>query len=166
MNIRNALQNLLMASMLLWLLACANSVSRGHLKEDESLSDIHVGASTTDEVEKKLGSPSSKSTFGPVTWYYVSSIHETRSILPTKITDQHVIEIAFTADSKVASIKQYGLSDRKDIEVATDTTPTEGQKLGFFEQVLGNLGRFNSSSGGYSNSHTHGDPTGGTFPGR
>jgi outer membrane protein assembly factor BamE (lipoprotein component of BamABCDE complex) len=151
--------------MALALIACATTVPRGHLKEDEELTDIHVGSSTSGDVQKHLGSPSSKSTFGPSTWYYVSSIHQTRSILPTKVVDQHVIEIAFDASGVVKSVKQYGLADSKNIEVATDTTPTEGQKLGFFEQLLSNLGRFNKNDTGTSNSHTHGDPTGGAAGG-
>ena len=141
-----ALQYLCAASMVLALIACATTVPRGHLKEDEALTDIHTGTTTQDEVEKHLGSPSSKSTFGPSTWYYVSSIRVTRSILPPKIIDQHVIEIGFDNAGVVTSIKQYALADSKNIEVATETTPTEGQKLGFFEQVLSNLGRFNNNN--------------------
>ena len=41
--------------------------------------------------------------------------------------------------------------------MASQTTPTEGQKLGFFEQMISNLGRFNNNSSGTSNSHTHGN---------
>ena len=85
------------------------------------------------------GSPSSESTFGPLTWYYVSSIHEHRSIMPEKVVDQHVIEIAFDSNGVVTSLKQYTLADGKNIEVASDTTPTEGQRLGFFEQIFDNL---------------------------
>jgi len=154
--------------MALLIAACATTVPRGHLKEDETLTNIKIGATTRDEVQKLLGSPSSESTFGPPTWYYVSSIHENRSIMPTKVVDQHVIEIAFDAGGVVTSLKQYTMADGKEVEIASQETPTEGQKLGFFEQILANLGRFNNTdTGGASNSHTHG--TGGTptgYPGR
>jgi outer membrane protein assembly factor BamE (lipoprotein component of BamABCDE complex) len=153
--------------MVLMLVACATTIPRGHLKEDESLTDIKIGTTTKDDVQKILGSPSSESSFGPTTWYYVSSTHQTRSILPTKIVDQHVIEVAFDSSGNVSSLRQYSLADGKNVEVASDVTPTEGQKLGFFEQIFSNLGRFNNNKdGGTSNSHTHGStsPTG--YPGR
>ena len=152
---------------MLLLLACATTVPHGHLKEDEALSSIKVGTTTQAEVTKALGSPSSQSTFGPPTWYYISSIQEQRSILPPKKLDQHVVEIAFDSSGVVTELKQYALSDSKNIEVATATTPTEGQKLGFFEQMIDNLGRFNKPTNATSNAHTHGDtgiPTG--YPGR
>ncbi len=154
--------------MALLLISCATTVPRGHLKEDESLAAIKIGVTTRDEVQKLLGSPSSESTFGPATWYYVSSIHQTRSILPVKVIDQHVIEIAFNDGGVVTALRQYALADGKEVEIASDTTPTEGQKLGFFEQILSNLGRFNDNSdNGASNSHTHGQPVPGTgYPGR
>lgn len=153
--------------MALLLVACATTVPRGHLKEDESLTEIKIGVTTKDQVQKLLGSPSSESTFGPTTWYYMSSIHLNRSVLATKITDQHVVEIAFNQDGLVTAMRQYTLADSKEVEVATDTTPTEGQKLGFFEQILANLGRFNNNSdNGVSNSHTHGPTVPGGYPGR
>ncbi len=151
--------------MLVVLIACATKVPSGHLKEDESLSSVKIGSTSKDDVAKLLGSPSSESTFGPPTWYYVSSMHENRSILPTKVIDQHVIEIAFDTGGTVTSVKEYTLADGKNVEVATDTTPTEGQKLGFFEQIFSNLGRFNNTDNAASNSHTHGSTVPG-YPGR
>jgi len=148
--------------MALLLVACVTTIPRGHLKEDESIASIKVGTTTKDEVSKLLGSPSSESTFGPPTWYYVSSIHEHRSIMPEKVVDQHVIEIAFDSNGVVTSLKQYTLADGKNIEVASDTTPTEGQRLGFFEQIFDNLGRFNKDQNSTSNDHSHlPAPTGG-----
>lgn len=154
--------------MTLLFAACATTVPRGHLKEDETLTGIKTGATSQDEVRKILGSPSSQSTFGPPTWYYISSIRENRSLFAPKIVDQHVVEIAFDSAGVVSGMKQYTLADGKNIEIASQTTPTEGQTLGFFEQILSNLGRFNKDKGeGTSNSHTHGRsgvPTG--YPGR
>ena len=153
--------------MALLITACAIDTPRGHLKDDESLTSIKTGVTTKDEVQKLMGSPSSESTFGPPTWYYVSSIHQTRSILAPKITDQHVLEIAFDSTGVVNGVKQYSLADSKEVDMASQTTPTEGQKLGFFEQILSNLGRFNNNNANSaSNSHTHGTTVPGQYPGR
>ncbi len=141
------------ASMLL--VACVTTVPRGHLKEDESLENVKTGTTTRAEVQKLLGSPSSQSSFGPPTWYYVSSIREQSSLFATKVVDQNVIEIAFDTGGVVTQVKHYKLSDGKQIEIASETTPTEGQRLGFFEQIFDNLGRFNKNQSATDNSHTH-----------
>lgn len=152
--------------MLALLIACATETTGGHLKEDELLSSVKIGATSKDEVAKLLGYPSSESSFGPSTWYYISTTHRNRSVFATKVVDQRVLEIAFNNAGTVASIKQYALADGKNVQIATDTTPTEGQKLGFFEQILGNLGRFNNNAdNSASNSHTHGNPMPG-YPSR
>jgi outer membrane protein assembly factor BamE (lipoprotein component of BamABCDE complex) len=143
--------------MLLIMTSCINTITRGHLKEDEAVASVKVGTTTKDEALKLLGSPSSESSFGPTTWYYVSSIKQSRSIMKPEIIDQHVTEIAFDSSGVVSSLKEYSLKDSKDVEIATRTTPSEGQELGFFEQLLGNLGRFNdNNNNSTSNSHTHG----------
>lgn len=154
-------------SAFLLLAACASNVGHGHLKEDAEISSIKTGVSTRSEVMKILGSPSSESSFGNRTWYYVSTLKQTRSILPPRIIDQHTVEIAFNDSDVVASVKEYSLADSKNIEIATRSTPTEGQSLGFFEQILANLGRFNKAGDSTSNRHgssNTGAPTG--YPGR
>jgi outer membrane protein assembly factor BamE (lipoprotein component of BamABCDE complex) len=146
--------------------SCVNTVNRGHLKEDEALSTIKVGVTTRAEVAKQLGSPSSESSFGNKTWYYVSSIRQNRAAFAPQIVEQHTIEIAFDANDVVSSLKEYSLADSKNIEIAKRTTPAEGQQLGFFEQIVANLGRFNKKDDGISNNHGHSStaPTG--YPGR
>ena len=144
------------AASILLLIACATQSPSGHLKEDESISSIKPGVTSKSDMVKLMGSPSSESTFGPSTWYYISSIHESRSVFPTKVVDQHVIEVAFDSGNLVTNVKEYGMSDGKKVELASRTTPTEGQKLGFFEQILGNLGRFNKGAdNAVSNDHSH-----------
>ncbi len=164
MFIRKTVYSLCFAVVLLS--ACVTTVNRGHLKEDEAVSHIKVGVTTRGEVAKELGTPSSESSFGNKTWYYISTIKQNRSILSPKIVDQHAIEIVFDSNDVVSSLKEYSLADSKHIEIARQVTPTEGQHLGFFEQIFANLGRFNKNDNGASNSHTHGStaPTG--YPGR
>jgi len=140
--------SLAVLSLIFIITACANTVNRGHLKEDQVIGNIKPGITEKSQVLKMFGSPSSESTFGVPTWYYISTIKENRSILASKIVDQNVIEIAFDSNGIVDTVKQYSLGDKKDIEIAKQITPTEGQSLGFFEQIFANLGRFNKDSGG------------------
>jgi outer membrane protein assembly factor BamE (lipoprotein component of BamABCDE complex) len=144
-----------LASMALIMSACVTTITRGHLKEDEAMGNIKIGVTTREETAKVLGSPSSESTFGPKKWYYVSSIRHNRSLLAPKVVDQRVTEIAFNENNVVSGVKEYSLKDSKPIEIASNITPTEGQQLGFFEQIFSNLGRFNKKDDATSNNHGH-----------
>ncbi len=128
--------------MALLAVACAQPVSRGHIHEPEAIAAIKPGI-TRDDVLQKLGSPSSESSFGLVTWYYISSVKEVRSISAPKVVEQNVTEVAFDSAGIVSNVKNYTLADGKKIDTVGRITPTEGQQLGFFEQIMGNLGRFN-----------------------
>jgi outer membrane protein assembly factor BamE (lipoprotein component of BamABCDE complex) len=145
------------------LAACATDVTRGHPAEAEFLASVKPGVTTQAETLRLLGSPSSQSSFGPPTWYYISSVRQTRAVFAPRILDQHVTEIDFDANKKVSEIKQYTFADSKPVAMNGHVTPSEGQSLGFFEQIVSNLGRFNKQSGsggGINNSHTHGNPSG------
>ncbi len=152
--------------MLAPLTSCLNTVTRGHLKEDEALSHIKTGITSKSEVAKELGTPSSESSFGDKTWYYISTIKQNRSVFAPTIVDQHTIEIIFDASDVVSSIKEYSLADSKNIQVAQRITPTEGEHLGFFEQIFANLGRFNKDDNGVSNNHGHSSTNPSGYPGR
>ncbi|MEI7668546.1 MAG: outer membrane protein assembly factor BamE, partial [Pseudomonadota bacterium] len=146
--------------------SCVNTVNRGHIKEDDEIAQIKTGVTTKSEVSKILGSPSSESSFGDKTWYYVSVVKENRSILSPKIVEQKSTEIIFDNNDVVKTVKQYSLNDSKNIEISKRITETEGEHLGFFEQIFANLGRFNKDSDKTSNRHggTGGSPTG--YPSR
>lgn len=129
--------------------ACGPKVNNGgYVKDGDIKSQIGVGTSTRDEVLSKLGSPSSQSSFGPETWYYITDRQETIAFLKPEVVKQDVVAVTFDKSGVVSDIKNYNIADSKNVAIATRTTPTEGHTLGFFEQVLGNIGRFNSPGSG------------------
>lgn len=140
---RTKLPVFLLASTALFVAACATPVSRGHIHEPEAVQAIKPGKTSRDEVQQLLGSPSSESSFGLMTWYYISSVKEVRSISAPKVVEQNVTEVAFDKAGVVSTVKNYTLADGKKVDTVSRITPTEGQQLGFFEQIMGNLGRFN-----------------------
>lgn len=117
--------------------------ARGHVEDEPMEKRILPQTTTQDDVLRQYGSPSSISTFGPEVWYYISSRKERQAFFKPKIVDQRVTEIEFGGDGVVKEVRAYDMKDGKRIDVVEGTTPTEGHKLGFVEQVLGNLGRFN-----------------------
>lgn len=118
----------------------------GYVREGDIKDKITIGTSTKDEVLNKLGSPSSQSTFGNETWYYITSRQESVGFLKPEVVSDQVTRVQFDSGGVVSSIESFNQDDGRDFSLAKRTTPTEGHTLGFFEQVLGNIGRFNGPS--------------------
>lgn len=136
--------------MLLGVAACAPRQDfRGITIEEDKLALVNVGQTTEPQVNALLGSPSTISTFpdwGTV-YYYISSQTDTVAFLTPELIDQQVLAIAFDKENRVKEIKRYGLKDGKQVAFVDRETPTRGKELTFLEQLFGNLGRFNSTSG-------------------
>ena len=125
--------------------ACSPIVdNRGHTTETADFKQIIPGQSTQDDVRAVLGSPSSMSSFGQTTWYYITVRKETKGMLATEITDQHVIAIQFDAKQLVSKIDEYDMKDGQQVIAVTKKTPTEGNALTFQQQLFGNFGRFST----------------------
>jgi outer membrane protein assembly factor BamE (lipoprotein component of BamABCDE complex) len=119
---------------------------KGYRLDKEQMALVETGVSTKDDVVEKMGSPSSVSTFPDAgeAWYYIGKKTEHIAFLEKDIIEQNVIVILFDESEVVKEIKNYDKSDSREIDVVERTTPTGGNKLGFFEQIFGNFGRFNT----------------------
>lgn len=133
------------ASLIFLLAACEPMVAhRGHIRHQDLLEDISTGMEQS-EVMQRFGSPSSRSQFGEPVWYYIQSRKEARGFLKPQITEQQVIAVRFDSYGLVTEVENYSLDDRQNIALVDKVTPTEGHSIGFFEQALGNIGRFNNT---------------------
>lgn len=132
-------------SLVLALASCSPMVdTRGHNLEDADMSQIIVGQSSPDDVRALLGSPSTTSSYGPLTWYYVSARKETVGFFASEVVDQKVMAIHFDADQRVEKIEDIGKDAAMPVEIVGKETPTEGHEMTIMEQLLGNFGRFNA----------------------
>lgn len=130
------------------LFACTPMVeTRGNLPDPELLADIEVGQVNRGDVEDALGSPSSISTYGGESWYYVSERTETLAFLEPKVVERKVVIIRFDKKGVVNEVKTLGLDAAREIETVERVTPTAGQELTFLRQLFGNLGRFDGAVG-------------------
>src|SRR6516162_3072089 len=139
---------------------CATSVEqRGNLPAQDKIAEVHPGSTTKDEVIKILGSPSSVSIFNDKSWYYISRRTEQFSFFDPDVVDQQVYVVNFDNQDVVKAVDHKGLEDGKEIIPVARATPAPGRELSFLEQLIGNLGKFNSpaggSSGGGSTTDTH-----------
>jgi outer membrane protein assembly factor BamE (lipoprotein component of BamABCDE complex) len=121
--------------------------NRGHVDNFSRFKQLKAGETTRQQVQELLGTPSITNNFGAETWYYVQNRKEAIAFLDPEITKQKVTRIVFNADGVIEKLERYDAKDSKDINLVKDVTPTEGQELGVVEQILGNVGRFNSNAG-------------------
>jgi outer membrane protein assembly factor BamE (lipoprotein component of BamABCDE complex) len=132
------------------LASCAPSVEqRGNLPTPEKLSEIHAGSTTKDEVVKILGTPSSVSVFNnDKSWYYISRRTAQTAFFEPAVLDQQVYIVRFDEQGVVKTVDHKVLDDGKEITPVARATPAPGRELSFLEQLIGNLGKFNSGGGG------------------
>lgn len=120
----------------------SNRSAHGYvLERGETELTARVGLDTKDSVLAKYGEPSIIGTFDRNAWYYVSELDASRAFFRPETTARTVVGFHFDADGKVSEVEQYDLSNAVDVKMANRETPTRGKELGFWEQLLGNVGQ-------------------------
>ncbi|MFL5265155.1 MAG: outer membrane protein assembly factor BamE [Stellaceae bacterium] len=132
--------------------SCSPSIEqRGHLPTAEKIAEIRAGSTTKDEVTKILGTPSSVSVFNnDKSWYYISRRTAQTAFFQPDVLDQQVYIVSFDDQDVVKTVDHKVLEDGKEITPVARATPAPGRELSFLEQVIGNLGKFNSAGGASS----------------
>ena len=117
--------------------------ARGYQVDEDTLSQVKVGATTKPEALALLGTPSTTSTVGGDAWYYIGQkMAQTLSFMRVQMTDQHVLAIYFDKNGKVDRIANYGMKDGKVFDFVSRTTPTGGSEPDFLKNVMGGLFKF------------------------
>jgi outer membrane protein assembly factor BamE (lipoprotein component of BamABCDE complex) len=126
---------------------CAPTVDvRGHMPTAEQLDRLAPGLQSRNDVIEILGSPSMVATFGDEVWYYVGEKTERIAFLEPEVLERTIIAVKFDQNGRMTAIDRLGLKEGKEIEPVDRVTPTAGKELTLLEQLLGNMGRFNTSS--------------------
>lgn len=126
--------------------ACTQAIeTHGNLPDADQVVQINPGVDDKTRVSQLLGSPSTTSPFGGSTWYYVSKKTQSIAFLDPDVIDQEVLSISFDDQDIVQDMKIYGLEDGRLVKSVERVTPTQGNDLTILQQLLGNLGRFNST---------------------
>jgi outer membrane protein assembly factor BamE (lipoprotein component of BamABCDE complex) len=130
----------------LGLAACSATVStHGHALNADELAQIKPGVTSREEVARLLGSPSTIGTFQQERWFYISQRSEVMSFYQADVTQQDVVRIDFDGNGIVTDVRTHGLELAQAIEPDPNQTRTLGNELTAVQQILGNIGRFNSS---------------------
>ena len=125
-------------------------IRHGYQLDQTALAAVKPGMSA-EQVLQTLGTPSTVSTVGNKSWYYISqNTSRTVMFLGERVDDQKVTAVYFTPAFKVERVALYGLQDGKVFDFIERTTPTSGQDRAFLSQLFRGLTRyepFGSGSG-------------------
>jgi outer membrane protein assembly factor BamE (lipoprotein component of BamABCDE complex) len=113
---------------------------RGYLVDEKAVSQIKPGTGAP-QVLQILGTPSTVSTVGNQSWYYISQTTRRRlQFMGEDVIDQRVTAVYFSKGLKVERIAVYGLQDGKVFDFISRTTPAGGADNSFLQQVFKGLG--------------------------
>ena len=114
----------------------------GYLVDERAVAQVTPGKSA-EQVLQILGTPSTVSTVGNKSWYYISqNTRRTVLFLGDSLEDQRVTAVYFNGGFKVERVALYGLQDGKVFDFISRTTPTSGGEQAFLGQLFRGLTKF------------------------
>lgn len=121
-------------------------INRGFVMDQEAIAKIKPGMDVQ-QVLQTLGTPSTTSTVGNRTFYYVSQrTKRTFQFQPLQVVDQNVIAVSFNQGFKVEKIANWGLKDGVIFDFINRVTPTGGEEQSFLRNLFRGVTRFNPLS--------------------
>jgi outer membrane protein assembly factor BamE (lipoprotein component of BamABCDE complex) len=121
----------------LGLAACEGEIiNRGWQVDEKALEQIKPGASA-EQVLLVMGTPSTVSTVGSKTYYYVSQrLSRPMQFMGEKLEDQRVVAVYLDAKNKVSRVANFGIQDGVLFDFISRTTPSGGEELSVLRQLF------------------------------
>jgi outer membrane protein assembly factor BamE (lipoprotein component of BamABCDE complex) len=127
--------------------ACSPIVEdHGYVPLREDLAAIDVGRDTRETVAETLGTPSAFGVIDDRGYFYVSQRIRQRGYRAPEVTDREIVAISFDGRGVVSNIERFGLEDGNVVALSRRVTDSNVQNVGFIRQLLGNIGRVDTSS--------------------
>lgn len=118
-------------------------VQRGFVFDDDTLAKLKPGLDVQ-AVLKELGTPSTTSTVGNKTFYYISQTARRRfQFQDYSVIDQRVLAVYFNKGFKVERIANYGLQDGVVFDFISRSTPSGGEEQSFLRNLFRGMTKFN-----------------------
>ncbi len=110
--------------------------NRGFVMDPELISKVRTGMDVQ-QVLQTLGTPSTTSTVGNRTFYYVSQrARRTFQFQAPTVVDQNVLAVYFNQGFKVERIANFGIQDGVIFDFISRTTPTGGEEQSFLRNLF------------------------------
>ena len=106
-----------------------------------------VQASTNkQQIYEVLGSPAAVSFVGEEKWFYYTAEGKIFAFLDPSFSKYEVLTVKFNPDDSISDIKLKDISDNGfEIDLTKNTELPSEIKMNFFQELFGNIGKFNSS---------------------
>lgn len=125
--------------------------TRGFVMDDTLIAQVKPGMDVQ-TVLTTLGTPSTTSTVGNRTFYYISQrVRRRFQFQDLSVVDQNVLVVYFNKAFKVERIANYGLQDGVIFDFISRTTPTGGEEQSFLRNLFKGVTKFNPLGGLTSN---------------
>ncbi len=116
---------------------------KGYLIDKKAVAQVKNGMSA-DQVLQILGTPSTVSTVGNQSWYYISQVTRRRfQFMGQSVVDQRVTAVYFNRGLRVERVALYGIEDGKIFDFISRTTPAAGAEQSFLGQVFRGVTNWN-----------------------
>ena len=113
---------------------------RGYLLDERAVYQVKAGMSA-EQVLQTLGSPSTVSTVGNKSWYYISQVSRRPvAFMSERVVDQRVTAVYFDKNLKVERVALYGIQDGKVFDFISRTTAASGADQNFVAQLFRGIG--------------------------
>ncbi|MEL0089980.1 MAG: outer membrane protein assembly factor BamE [Rhodospirillales bacterium] len=123
--------------------ACSDVVStHGQVLQTATIEDVRPGLATKQDIQAKLGSPTSTAAFDTSTWYYISQVRIRRSFFNPLTAQHRLLVLHIDGNYVLDRISMLDEDQSEEVTLVSRQTPTAGHKLSILEQLLGNVGRF------------------------
>jgi outer membrane protein assembly factor BamE (lipoprotein component of BamABCDE complex) len=118
---------------------------RGNRVDADQLKELVPGTSTRADVTALIGSPTARATFDDNTWLYVSEVTQPRIGATLAVLEQQVTVLTFNDQGVLKDIRDVPKDEGEPLRMVSRTTPSPGTEASFFQQLFGNIGRFNAA---------------------
>ena len=131
------------------LCGCVTRDYRGGVPIRPLQMELVKSAQTKAEVAEILGSPAATTVVGTEKWFYYNAEGSQFAFFDPQYSKYNILTITFDESGKISDIRLHELKDSNfayNEKVETEL-PSE-IKLNFFQELFGNIGRFNNSGMG------------------
>ncbi len=117
----------------------------GNFVDPFLINQLQVGSTSKSRVKDILGAPSSTSTFNDDIWFYIGQRTNQYAFLKPRVVAHKVVALSFDQQNTLDAIAVRGLDEYTPISPINRATPSAGKKLSILEQLIGNVGKYNTN---------------------
>jgi len=147
MTIGKTTRHFVLAAALLGAVSCSPVIrNHGYVPLEEDLSLLSVGVDTRETVTAAVGPPTAGGVLNEDGFFYVSSQFRHLGAFAPQETKREVVALSFDAGGVLTNIERFGMEDGQVVALSRRVTDSPVQNSTFLRQLLGNLGRFDTST--------------------